>query len=371
MSDTNVAPVGGADPIAAPPVITPADENATFSDAHAAGKALAAARWKRDPENAKEVKAEPAATVEAAAEPPQESEAKAEDDAQPEAVDPVEPTEADPAPEPPVDPPRSWPQDKKDAFKLLPPALQREVAELERSREVEIRRGQNEVAEKLKGLTAKEQAAEQLRQQYEAALPALQQAIQAAQSGEFSDIKTQEDVERLANEDWPKFARWQAHQMKVAAIQNEARAAQERQASEYRAKWAQFATSEDQKALEKIPELADKAKASRVADAAIATLESVGFTRDEFAKAWMGEASISPRDHRWQQIVWKAAQFDQVKANAAKPAPKPVPAVQRPGVSKAPVSANDAQIQTLEKAFERKPTAQNAAALLNAKRKTA
>lgn len=369
MSDTNVAP-GGGEGIATPPVITPADTNATFSDAHAAGKALAAARWKREnPNTTEETSPEPAAP-EAAAAPPQESEAQAEDDAQPTA-DPVEPTEADPAPEPSVDPPRSWTKDAKEAFKLLPPALQKDVAELERSREVEVRRGQNEVAEKLKGITAKEQAAEQLRLQYEAALPALQQAIQAAQSGEFADIKTQEDVDKLANEDWPRYARWQNHRDKINAIHNEAKAAHERQVSEYRAKWSQFATSEDLKALEKIPELADKAKASKVADAAMATLEGVGFTRDEFAKAWMGEASISPRDHRWQQIVWKAAQFDQVKANAAKPAPKAVPNVQRPGVSKAPTSANDAQIQTLEKAFERKPNAQNAAALLNAKRRTA
>ncbi len=156
--------------------------------------------------------------------------------------------------------------------------------------------------------------------------------------------------------------------MKMSAIQREAQAAQERQQSEYKAKWSEFASSEDAKALEKIPDLADKAKASKVADAAMATLEGVGFTRDEFAKAWVGEASISPRDHRWQQIVWKAAQYDQAKA--AKPAPKPVPIVQRPGVSKAPVSANDAEIQTLAKRFDRDPSIRNAAALRAARLKT-
>ncbi len=353
------APVGGADAIA--PAITPADSNEIYSDAHAAGRALAAARWKRDNPKAE------AAPEEAAAEPEQ-SEAKAEDAAPPEEV-PGETQEAEPAEEQPsFDAPRSWTKDAKEAFKLLPPALQKDVAELERSREVEVRRGQNEVAEQRKASDAARQAAEQLRQQYEAALPALEQAIKAAQSGEFSDIKSQDDVEKLANEDWPRFARWQAHQMKMGAIQNEARAAQERQQSEYRAKWNEFAASEDAKALEKIPELADKAKASKVADAAIATLESVGYSRDEFAKAWVGEASISPRDHRFQQLVWKAAQFDQAKANiAAKPKPV-VPTVQKPGVSKAPIRANDAEVQNLQKAFERKPNARNAAALLSARR---
>ncbi len=369
MSDLT-APVGGADVISVP-VVTPATPDTTPISATEAARQLASFRWKRDnpEEAAKEITAAPEAKEPVAAAPEELPETA--DDAQPTA-DPVEPTpEVDPAPEePPVDPPRSWAKDAKEAFKLLPPALQRDVAELERSREVEVRRGQNEAAEKLKGLTAKEQQAEQLRQQYEAALPALQQAIQAAQSGEFSDIKSQDDVEKLANEDWPRFARWQAHQMKMGAIQREAQAAQERQQSEYKAKWSEFASSEDQKALDKIPELADKAKASKVADAAMATLESVGFTRDEFAKAWLGEASISPRDHRWQQIVWKAAQYDQAKAAVSKPAPKPVPLVQRPGVSKAPVSANDAEIQTLAKRFDRDPSLRNAAALRAARMKS-
>ncbi len=359
MSDLT-APDGGADAMEAPVVTTPADTNAKYSDAHEAGRALAQARWKRDN------KAEPAAPIEAVAEPP--TELADEASAAPPEEAPGETQEVDPAVEeqPSVEPPRSWAKDAKEAFKLLPPALQKDVAELERSREVEVRRSQNEAAEKLKGLTAKEQAAEQLRQQYEAALPALQQAIQAATSGEFADIKSQDDVDKLANEDWPRFARWQAHQMKVGALQRETQAAEERRQSEYRTKWAEFAKNEDARAVEKIPELADRAKASKVADAAMATLESVGFSRDEVAKSWMGEASISPRDHRWQQIVWKAAQYDQAKAT--KPVPKPVPVVQRPGVSKAPTTANDAQIQTLEREFERKPNPKTAAALLRARR---
>ncbi len=366
MSELNTAPDGGATDIA--PVIPPADQPEKYNNVHDAARALSNARWKRD--NPEEKKPEPAAPVEAAAAPQESETAKAVDDAAPPEEAPGETNEVDPVVEeqPTVDPPRSWTKDAKEAFKLLPPALQKDVAELERSREVEIRRSQNDTAEKLKGLTAKEQAAEKLRQEYEAALPALQQAIQAATSGEFSDIQSQADVEKLANEDWPRFARWQAHQMKMGAIEREASQAKERQAQEFQKRWSDFAKSEDEKAIEKIPELADKAKASKVSEAAIATLEGVGFSRDEFAKAWMGEVAISPRDHRWQQVIWKAAQYDQAKAGASKPVPKAVPPVQRPGVSKAPTSAADAQIQTLEKAFERKPDAKNAAALLNAKR---
>jgi hypothetical protein len=82
---------------------------------------LASFRRKRE-----EPQAEPQSAPEsAAAEPPQKSEAKAEDAAPLEEA-PGETKEADPVVEeqPTVDPPRSWTKDAKEAFKLLPPALQ-------------------------------------------------------------------------------------------------------------------------------------------------------------------------------------------------------------------------------------------------------
>ena len=126
--------------------------------------------------------------------------ADAADDAAPvDAQDPGERTEgADRQQEPaPIEPPRSWTKEDKELFTSLPRATQERIAERERSRESDFLRRQNEAAEKLKGLTAKEQAVEQARQTYETALPQLLQTLQQQQAGEFADIKSMADVERL------------------------------------------------------------------------------------------------------------------------------------------------------------------------------
>src|SRR5262245_33860921 len=74
---------------------------------------------------------------------------------------------------PPIEPPRSWTKEDKELFTSLPRETQERIAERERSRESDFLRRQNEAADKLKGLTVKEQAVDQARQQYEAALPQL------------------------------------------------------------------------------------------------------------------------------------------------------------------------------------------------------
>ena len=105
---------------------------------------------------------------------------------------PGETESADPAAnEPPsIEPPRSWTKEAKERWASLPRETQEYLAEREQERDREFRRSQNEAADKLKGLTAKEQAVEQARQQYEAALPLLFQTLQHQQAGEFADIKT-------------------------------------------------------------------------------------------------------------------------------------------------------------------------------------
>src|SRR5437764_1181432 len=116
----------------------------------------------------------PDASAEPATPEPTESTAQA-NDAAPAEGQPSGETESQPEPaaEPLIEPPRSWTKDEKERFKTLPRETQEYLAERETERDREIRRSQNEAAEKLKGLSAKEQAVEQARQQYEAALPQL------------------------------------------------------------------------------------------------------------------------------------------------------------------------------------------------------
>src|SRR5688572_5171620 len=203
----------------------------------------------------------------AAAETPHEWEAaQAADDADP--VDAQAPGEtesqAEPAETPPNQPPKAWTKEAKERWHSLPRDTQEYLAEREQERERELRRGQNEAAEKLKGLTAKEQAVEQARQQYESALPLLLDNLQSAMQGEFSDIKTMADVHKMAGEDWPRYVRWDAQQKQVAAVQQETKGAEERRTAEFTQRWTEFAKREDALFSEKVPEMADKDKAAKL-----------------------------------------------------------------------------------------------------------
>jgi hypothetical protein len=256
-----------------------------------------------------------------------------EPDAAPPQEAPGETQEADPPEQAPIEPPRSWTKEAKDRWQSLPRETQEYLATREQERDREIRRSQNEAAEKLKGASAKEQQLEQARQQYEAALPALLQQLHQAQMGEFADVKTHADLERMASEDPVRYLRWDAAQKKVAAVSQELRAAQERQTQEQHGKFAEFAKREDDAFLEKAPEFADKDKAAKLQGAAIETLRDLGFSEDELGRLWNGQDRLSLRDHRVQLLIRDGVKYRENKEAAAKVVAKTLPPVQRPGAA--------------------------------------
>ena len=250
----------------------------------------------------------------------------------------------------------------------MPRETQDYIAQREQEREREIRRSQNEAAEARKAIDAERTQAEQARKQYEEALPALLRTLQEQQMGEFADIKTISDVEKLAREDWPRYALWDAQQKKVAAVQAEVRAAQDRQAHEYRKQWAEYAKKQDEMLSDRVPELSDPTKAKQIAESAAKVLKEIGFTDQELAAAWNGESSVSLRDYRLQQLIYDGVRYREAKANLAKPAPKPVPQVQRPGTAE-PRNAGAVQtVQTLSKKLETSGSIDDAVALVQARR---
>jgi hypothetical protein len=128
----------------------------------------------------------------------------------------------------------------------LPRATQERVAERERLRESDFLRRQNEAAEKLKGLSTREQAVEQARAHYEASLPQLLATLQQQQAGEFADIKTLADVERMAREDMARYVRWDVQQKKIADVAQQLVASLARQTQERQDKFADFVRAEDE-----------------------------------------------------------------------------------------------------------------------------
>jgi hypothetical protein len=274
---------------------------------------------------------------------------------------------------PPIEPPRSWKADEKERFKALPRETQEYLAEREMERDRAFNRSQSEAAEKLKGLTAKEQAVEQTRLQYEAALPQLLQNLQGQQAGEFADVRTMADVERLAREDWPRYLAWDVAQKKIAAVTQEMLSAQQRQAQEKLQQFSAFAKHEDDLFIERVPDMADPDKAAKLQGAAMTVLKDLGFTETELGQSWNGAKDLSLRDHRVQLLIRDATLWREAQQKAKAAATKPVPPVQRPGVAQGRNASADAEIQNLTKKLERASgmTAMRIAARLTAARRQA
>jgi hypothetical protein len=315
--------------------------------------------------------AEPPARERAPA--PRASDEEDDDSAPAKAPAESEDTEAQPDPEidtPSVEPPRSWTKEDKEAFKALPPDIQQRIAERERAREVEVRRGQNETAEARKAAQAEHQRLEQARTQYERALPALLDTLQQQQQGEFSDIKSWDDVTRLAEEDPFRFAKFQANQARIQDVQRRMSEAQTRQQREAQDSFARFADEQDRLFLEKAPEFADAKTAEKArTEAAKFLTETVGFEQSELAAMWNGEKGLSLRDARAQSLVRDAMKWRSAQTAAKAAAAKPVPPVQKPGVASSPRDAASSNIQALERNLERTGSLRDAAALLAARRR--
>jgi hypothetical protein len=322
--------------------------------AHVAGgegplTALQAARSLTDWRNKQNAQVETQEASAEAAPPAQESEpAPAGEDAAPVEGQPSgETQEAEPA-LPPIEPPGSWTKEDKEEFATYPREAQEKIARREQERDTALRRSQNEAAEARKAVEADRAKADQVRQQYEQALPSLLQMLHEQQQGEFSDIKTMADVEKLAREDWPRYALWDAQQKKIAAVSAEVKATQERQATEFETKWSEYAKEQDRLLNERAPDLADKSKADKLTKAAQDYLSDIGFKPEELAQAWHGKASLSLRDHRLQLLILDGVRHREAQAAKAKVVAKPLPPVQRPGVAANRGADAEASIKSLE-----------------------
>lgn len=272
---------------------------------------------------------------------------------------------------PPIDPPRSWSAADREAFAKQPREVQEILARRETERDTATRRAQNEAAEQRKSSEEALSRAEQLRAQYEQALPVLLQTMQESAAGEFGDIQTMADVEKLARDDWPRYALWDAQQKKIAAVQQEMQQAQYRQHQESQNRWNTFVVNEDKSLLEKVPELSNKEVAEKFAQGAVKVLREVGFSDQDLSQLWTGEASLSLRDHRLQMLIMDGVRFREAKSKVAKPAPKKLPPVQRPGSSQPRRTAADAEVQALEERFNETGNLRDAAALHAAKLRAA
>jgi hypothetical protein len=262
----------------------------------------------------------------------QESPAQA-GDAGPDDPVPSEAVQDDPADLPPIDPPRSWSKEDKELFNALPRETQERVSERERSRESDFLRRQNEATEKTKALEAKEQAAEQARQQYETAAQNALAVLQQQMSSEFADIKTHADVQKLAADDPFRFAQWQARQMQFNAQAQEVENLNRQRDEHKRKTFETWADEQDGKFKKQFPEFADEEKAAEIRGKLARYLtDEIGVPKEALSQLRNEELF---RDAMYQRVLYDAYRFHtaQQKAKAATAVPKPP--VQRPGTAPA------------------------------------
>jgi hypothetical protein len=160
------------------------------------------------------------------------------------------------------------------------------------------------------------------------------------------------DVQKMASEDWPRYIRWDAQQKQVVAVQQEMRAAEERRTAEFTQQWNEFAKRQDDLFAEKVPEMADKDRAARLQSAAVSVLKDLGFSDEELSRSYHGKQGMSLRDHRVQLLVRDAILWREAQAKAKAAVTKPVPPVQRPGVSQGKGAERAAQLQNLNQQLD-------------------
>jgi hypothetical protein len=352
----------GEGTVAPAPVVTQAPET-TGNPIRDAAVQLSRARWEKQKQQQAAPSSEApeaAAPVEAAQElPPQGDNAAPAPEAQHSGETDAIEAEA----LPPIEPPRFWTAEAKERFASLPRETQAYIAEREQARDTEVRRTQNEAAEKRKAAEAEAQAAAKARQEYEAKIPQLLQTLQQQQASEFADIRTHADLQRMAAEDPVRYLKWDAHQKQLSAVAEEAQAAHQRQVQEAVQSWQKFCANEDKLIADKLPDLADPAKAPKLRESAVKVLTDHGFTEQELAEAWNGQLAIPLRDHRIQLLIHDAVKWREAQAAAQKVTATPKPPVQRPGTAQTRPSAAEAEIQALQQKLDQTGSLRDAAAL--------
>jgi hypothetical protein len=235
----------------------------------------------------------------------------------------------------PREPPRSWSAEDREIWSELTPRAQERILQRASEDERAARKAQNEAAQlrnHFDQIVGQEKGQlEAVRQQYEAALPSLYDML--SQNDKFADIQSFEDVKRLSQTDWARYIEYDAHVKELGIVQAQLLQAQQRQVQEYGQNWMRWSTQEDQKFAAKVPEMKEPAKAKSVHENGARVLTEVGFTPHEINALWNGQASLSMRDHRVQQLFYDAIMRRTGKGQVEAAKSRELPAVQRPGVA--------------------------------------
>ncbi len=245
--------------------------------------------------------------------------------------------DSDPAEGPAIAAPRSWPADMRGAFAKLPGDLQQVIATRENERDTAFNRQVREAVERRQAAEAELAAASTERRQYLVNLNAMIEGLARQTAGEFADIRSTSDLERMAATDPQRYLRWQARRDALQSALAEQDAIQRRSRAEQMQRLQGYASQQRALILEKIPELADPKTRSSLQAEMNDYLRSVGFS-DQETGAWL--------DHRYALVIRDALRYRKGQQAARAAAEKKVvnlPRVQRPGGGSSGTTARSAQ----------------------------
>jgi hypothetical protein len=179
-------------------------------------------------------------------------------------------------------------------------------------------------------------------------------------------------LSQLSHSDPARYVALKARLDNVGALWDQSqqvqRQLQERADQHYKAEFAKFAVEQDKLLETMMPEMKDPAVARKVGEAAINTLRSSGISDQDLGKLLRGEATFSIRDARVQSLLIKAAKYDEAVAAQQQARQRPIPNVQRPGISTDRNSGEDSNIASLRQRAKATGSLRDAAALLTAER---
>lgn len=250
--------------------------------------------------------------------------------------------EAEEAAEEPAQPmPPSWGADDTELWESLPPEAQARIAEREGERDRGLNQKLQEAANTRKAYEQQVQEASSRLQELTSVIDTVEAIYKAPEPDPrafgYGTRQYNEAAYRTAYQQWQQTENVlaQLHQQREAATakQNEAEA---QAFTEWKKQHeAQYAP----KLLQDVPELKDTAKADPVVRAMVDYAIANGIPAETFAEENQ-QAITSAQLH----ILWKAQQFDRLRANKAPAKPKPAGPAVKPGVS-SPRSAQKATRQ--------------------------
>jgi hypothetical protein len=221
---------------------------------------------------------------------------------------------------------------------------------------------------------------QQVRTAYEQLLPQQKELLFATAWAEFPEMRAVDSQQRydelrqyLAATDPARSARFETLHLSGLQVQQQQAQLEKIRASEADKERKAYVERQDEIAEEKIPELKDPQKAQEFKEAARSYLNSVGVDAKELASLYKGEVKIDFRDARTQQIIADAARYRAAQAarKTVVTQAKPLPPVQRPGVSQPRGAGDRAIVTALEAKFNKTGNVRDAHKLLVAQRRAA